>query len=77
VAKKVAKWRKVLEKTRAPTLRVFPNLGMRDIFTKEVQLRYEKHEHLKIKQCALFLTCELLISAIGVIVTIRNIFTAL
>jgi hypothetical protein len=46
---------------RAPNLRLVPNVGMCDIFLKEVQLRFEKHENLKIEEGALLLTFDLLI----------------
>jgi hypothetical protein len=36
---------------------------------KEVQPRFEKHGNLKTKERAVFLTCELVISGMGVTVT--------
>jgi hypothetical protein len=45
-----------------------PNLGRCDIFMKKVQPLRDKHDKLKIKECALFFTGDLIIPAVGVVV---------
>jgi hypothetical protein len=52
-------------KGRQPDMERFPNVGRCDIFM-EAQPPPDKHEKLKIKEDALFLTAGVLISAIGV-----------
>jgi hypothetical protein len=46
-----------------------PNVRKCDMFIKVVQPPLDKQEKLKIKECALFVTGLVLISAIGITVT--------